>query len=191
MAEESLDQLITQLEQQGMFVLAKTVSILKRTLDELKASQRTIEGELKEVNSKLEAIEEELVEIKEKLLGLNSKIDSISLNIGGLAESTYSRFFLEFLREEGYRVISYLRNATLDSEDIDLIVEAEKEGRRIVFLVEVKVKPSYGDVGRLLALADLYESRHGVRPVPVLVGVWIGREVKAYAEKRRVLTLKF
>jgi len=42
-----------------------------------------------------------------------------------------------------------------------------------VYIVEVKVKPNHRDVGALLALADLYEARYGVRPQPVLAGVWI------------------
>ena len=42
----------------------------------------------------------------------------------------------------------------------------------------------------MLSKADLYEYRVEVRPRPVLAGVWIGREVEAYASSKGVMVLK-
>ncbi len=192
MSEDAyFDQLISRLAAQGLQDLAVALSALKKSLDDVRVSQRIIEGEIKEVKARLEVLEGELVDVKRRLSDVNSKLEGISLNIGGLAESSYSRFFLELLREKGYRIINYQRNVMLDSLDADLVVEAERDGKQVVFLVEVKVKPDHGDVGRLIALADLYEARRGVRPVPVLVGVWVGGEVEAYARRRGIMVVRF
>ncbi len=82
------------------------------------------------------------------------------------------------------------RNARINGYDIDLLVHAERDGEKVTYIVEVKVKPDIRDVGGLLALAELYEVRRGERPVPVLAGVWIGTEVEAYAAKKDVVVFR-
>ncbi len=45
----------------------------------------------------------------------------------------------------------------------------------------------------LLAKADLYIARTGTskKVIPVLVGVYVGREVEEYASKKNVLVYKY
>ena len=97
---------------------------------------------------------------------------------------------MEELAAQGYRIKERLRNYRIDEEDIDLLVVAEKDGAEEHFLVEVKVKPLHSDVGIVLSKADLYEARTGVRPRPVLAGVWVGKEAEAYARSRGVEVVK-
>ena len=65
-------------------------------------------------------------------------------------------------------------------------IEAEKDRKIIYFIVEVKVKLSFSDVGSLLAKADVFEARVGEKPIPILAGVWIGDRVRDFASRRGV-----
>lgn len=71
-----------------------------------------------------------------------------------------------------------------------MLIVAEKDGVEEHFVVEVKVEPTHSDVGALLAEVDLYASKVGVRPRPILAGVWVGGEVEGYARSKGVVVFR-
>ncbi|WP_052296953.1 nuclease-related domain-containing protein [Pyrolobus fumarii] len=83
----------------------------------------------------------------------------------------------------GDRLLSWERNARIDTEDIDLLIVTEKR----VYVVEVKVQPKHADVGALLAKAEIVARRNpGREVIPVLTGARIGREIVQYALSKGV-----
>jgi len=126
------------------------------------------------------------------LRGMNRSISSIEVELGALGESLYTRFAWEDIRLEvessGERLVSRVRNARVDGEDIDLLIVTDKS----LYVVEVKVKPKQHDVGALLAKAEVAAKHYpGKRVVPVLAGALIGREVEDYARGKGVLVYTY
>ena len=95
--------------------------------------------------------------------------------------------FLEELRRRGDKILRWKRKYIFDNEEVDLLVEAEHEGQRVVYILEVKVKPKWEDVGALLAKKELFETLHpGVPVKPVLAGTYVSGRLASYAEKKNV-----
>ena len=106
--------------------------------------------------------------------------------LGGLVEAVATRFFLEELRRRGDTILRWKRKY-IDSEEACLLVEAEHEGQRVAYILEVKVKPRWEDVGALLAKKELFETLHpGVPVKPVLAGTYVSGRLASYAEKKNV-----
>ena len=143
-----------------------------------------------EIRNNLNKIKNDINELKEKYVDIDRKVSRVESMLGGLTEATLSRFFIAELERLGYNIIQWRRNYRVDDDGIDLIVVAEKNGVEEHFVVEAKVKPRHSDVGGLLAKADLYEAKLGIKPRPVLAGTWIGREVEAYAKSRGVAVFR-
>ena len=185
-------------------VIAEAVEGVRREVGELKAQVEKLSSEVGGLKALYERLAGEVGDLRalyERLAGsveglerqysdLNRRVAGLEVTVGGLAEAVLSRVVLDELRAAGYRVKGATRNYRLDGEDIDLLVVAERDGVEEHFIVEVKVKPSHSDVGALLAKADLYALRAGVRPRPVLAGVWVGGEVEAYARSRGAVVFK-
>ena len=167
-----------------------SIEKLTRGFEGLRASIEKLQGELADLRKSYEELADGLKSVSEQLGEVNRRLSKIEVDVGGLAEAVIARFFLDDLRRQGYEVKEWERNYRLDDEDVDLLVVAERDGREEHFLVEVKVRPRHSDVGGLLAKAEFYEARRGVRPTPVLAGVWVGGEVEAYARKRGVMVVK-
>ena len=68
-----------------------------------------------------------------------------------------------------------------------LVVTSER-----VYVVEVKVKPGWEDVGILLAKADIVADRYpSLSVVPILAGALISRRVEEYAVSKGVKVYKY
>jgi len=122
-----------------------------------------------------------------KIDELNRSVSSLEVAVGALAESTYARYFYEDLMRElasrGEVVVRRARNARVDEEDVDLLVETQLR----VYVVEVKLRPKHEDVGRVLAKVDVVRRYYpGKEVVGVLAGAMIGREVESYAREKGV-----
>ncbi len=165
----------------------KRFEVIERKLLEHDKRFEAIERKLLEHDEKFRSIIEEVRKIWEEIRGLNRRVSRLEDTLGALSESVYAKFFLDSviyeLTARGERLERWERNARIDGEDIDLLIVAE----RTVYVVEVKVKPKHGDVGALLAKAEVV-ARHypGRRVVPVLTGARIGREVAEYAAGKGV-----
>ena len=175
--------------QDKISILLEMLGLLPRMIEESIASLRAGLEELGGRIRDLEEAVESVADISDRYVELNRKVEHVAMTVGSLAEAVLSRVVLDELRARGYTIRRYERNYPVDGEDVDLLVEAEKEGRVEYFLVEVKTRPSHSDVGSLLARADVFEASMGVRPRPVLAGVWIGGRVRSYAEGRGVLVI--
>ena len=121
----------------------------------------------------------------------NRRFSRIEETLGAMAESQYSRYVWDDLKEEikvrGEAVIRRVRNAKVDNVDVDLLVETDRR----VYIVEVKIRPRIEDVGALLAKADVVKAALGKETVPILTGTWIGDDVEKYARGKGVLIYSY
>lgn len=130
---------------------------------------------------------EEFVRIQEERWEETLKrFSRLELELGAVTESMYSRYFWEDLREElkysGESVLEKSRNAVINDVEVNMLVVTDRR----VYVVEVKVKPTIGDVGALIAKAEVISSKLGKPAVLVLAGALIGDDVKAYAKSKGV-----
>jgi len=119
-------------------------------------------------------------------------LGNVELGLGALSESFYSKYALEDIERDagsrGEKVVSWERRFVVNGREVDLVVETEKA----VYVVEVKVKPTTGDVRALLRTAKLIARLRPDKEIrPVLAGALIGLEIKRYAETRRVKVLSY
>ena len=164
--------------------------LVEKRIGEVKASLNQVSSELRDLRGLVEKLAGSVEDLERRYSELNRRLSGVEVMLGGFVEAMLSRVIVEELESLGYTVKDSKRNYRVDDEDIDLLVVAEKDGREEHFIVEVKVKPSHTDIGTLLAKTDLYELRTGVRPKPILAGVWIGIEVEAYAKTKGVVVFK-
>lgn len=88
----------------------------------------------------------------------------------------------EELKVSGESVLEKSRNVIIDGVEVDMLIVTDRR----VFVVKVKVKPDIGDVGALLAKAEVVSLKLGKPVVPVLAGALIGGDVRGYAEGKGV-----
>ncbi|MCE4611686.1 MAG: hypothetical protein F7B17_06940 [Desulfurococcales archaeon] len=164
--------------------------LVEKRIGEVKASLNQVSSELRDLRGLVEKLAGSVEDLERRYSELNRRLSGVEVMLGGFVEAMLSRVIVEELESLGYTVKISRRNHKVNDEDIDLLVVAERDGRKEHFIVEVKVKPSHTDIGTLLAKTDLYELRTGVRPKPILAGVWIGIEVEAYAKTKGVVAFK-
>ena len=161
--------------------IEEEVVYLKGGLDEARAK---IDQLMKDISD----IRDTLIKHDEKLAEIIRRQNNLEIKVGALSESYLSYRFIEELKNRE-KVIRVERNYIFNNEEIDALIECPDK----VYLIEVKEKPRISDVGSLLAKADLYIARTGTskKVIPVLVGVYVGREVEEYASKKNVLVYKY
>ncbi|MEB3772625.1 MAG: hypothetical protein GSR82_02970 [Desulfurococcales archaeon] len=169
--------------QEGVESLKKEVKIVKGKLEKY-------DGKLENLVSNYQNLADKAVDISEKMNEINKRLSRLEMYVGALTETFISEAFVENLLKEGYIIKNKLRNYSINEEEIDLVVIAEKEGKEKHFVVEIKVKPKHSDIGALLSKAEIYSSKAGVKAIPVIAGVWIGLEIKSYAESKNVIVWK-
>ena len=111
--------------------LIETLRIIERIdkkLNEINAKVDRIEGRLEDIESSLTSIEGTVSYMKKQMSEVQSKVDRIGNMLGALTEATLSRFILEDLESKGYVIQGHTRNYPLDDYDIDLLVDAVKNG---------------------------------------------------------------
>jgi len=182
----------------------KRLEAIEKKLEEHDRKFEAVERKLLEHDKRFEAIEAKLVEHDKKFEELRieirdlklvvdenrKRLSRLELAVGALTESFYAKLVLDQIaaiaRGEGDEVVRWERNARIDEEDIDLLIET----RRKVYVVEIKVKPKHRHVGALLAKTDIVR-RHfpGKEVVPVLSGSLIGKEIAEYARQHGVVVL--
>ena len=122
---------------------------------------------------------------------IERRLSNVETTVGAVAESQYSRYVWEDLKEEikarGEAVVRRVRNAKVDNVDVDLLVETDRR----VYVVEVKIRPRVEDVGALLAKAEVVKAALGKETVPILTGTWIGDDVEKYARGKGVLIYSY
>jgi len=160
--------------------------IIEEEIGTIKALIERLESMLRDVKVTAEENSGKLTELNLKYAEINRKLSHTELTVGALAEALLSKITLEELVSAGYNIMEKTRNHRVDNEDIDLLVAAEKKGVKEHFLVEVKVKPRYSDVGSLLAKRDLYEAKTGIKARPILAGIRVDGEIEAYAKSKNV-----
>ena len=176
----------------------KRFEMIERKLLEHDKRFEAIEKKLLEHDKRLEAIEKKLLEhdkrfeaIERELISLNKRVSRLEDELGALTEATTSWFVvndIKALMEEGERILSRIRNARVDDEDIDLLIETNMR----VYVVEIKVKPKVKDVGALLAKAEIVRKKYPNKEVKaVLAGLRVKREVQDYARGKNVIVMSY
>ncbi|ABP51583.1 hypothetical protein [Pyrobaculum arsenaticum] len=154
-------------------------------------NERRWEEERKRWEAWYEAWKEFLEDYKRRWEDANRRFSRIEETLGAVAESQYTRYVWEDLKEEikarGELVIRRVRNAKVDNVDVDLLVETDRR----VYVVEVKIRPRVEDVGALLAKAEVVRGALSKEVVPVLTGTWIGDDVEKYARGKGVLIYSY
>ncbi|AFA39682.1 paREP7 [Pyrobaculum oguniense TE7] len=121
----------------------------------------------------------------------NKRFSRLEETLGAMAESQYSRYIWEDLKEEvkarGESVIRRVRSAKVDNVDVDLLVETDKR----VYVVEVKIMPRIEDVWALLTKTEVVKAASGKEAVPILTGTRIGDDVEKYARGKGVLIYSY
>ena len=173
-----LETLETQ--QQLLQELRRDTARIAAQLPQISATLQEHQQQLASLHEDLEATHQELADIKKTLNTLN-------LTLGGLTEAVASRYYLEDLRRRGAEIIEAHRNYIFDNEEVDLYVRARHQGREQIYILEVKVKPKFEDIGALLAKKELLETIHpGTQVTPVLAGTYISQRLQRYAEAKNV-----
>jgi len=167
---------------------------LEERFAKLEERQQRLEEEFVKLSKRQQDLEEMMYRVFDKVIELSEGLERvrrrqelIAMEVGALTESTYCRFLWEDLKWEiessGDKVVSRRRNARIDGEDIDLLVETSRK----VYVVEVKVRPKASDVGKLVAKAEIVGRRYADKEVvPVLTGAMSGEDVESYAAKKGV-----
>jgi len=167
--------------------LGKVVEQHSRKLEELGKRIEELTKIIEQHSKRLEELTLALRDHGVRIDELSRRVSNLEVAVGALAESTYARYFYEDLLRElasrGEVVVRRVRNARVDEEDVDLLVETQLR----VYVVEVKLKPKHEDVGRVLAKADVVRGYYpGKEVIGVLAGSMIGREVESYAREKGV-----
>ena len=159
---------------------------LEERFAKLEERYLALEERVARVEERLAKAEELLVEVWRELGEVRRLAEASRRDVGALSEAVYSRFVWEDLRAElegrGERVVSRRRGVRIEGEEVDMLVETPVR----IYVVEVKVQPNHRDVDALLRKASAAERAFGRPATPVLAGVWIGGEVRSYAESRGV-----
>ncbi len=177
----------------------------QRTEESLKAlseAHKETEKSMKEFQRKVEefkkGIEEFKRETQESFAMLNRKWAELSERLGTLAEDILAPGIPYLLERLGYRVRSMWTNEKVKlpdgtSGEFDAVAVAEKGGKEMLFLCEVKSKLREKHFEQLKNQCRLYKE-HGIRQnlpiVPVLAALNIPEHLVNYASKRGVLLIK-
>ncbi len=191
--QQKLEEGLSKLEERQQR-LEERFAQLEERFAKLEERQQRLEEEFIKLNKRQQDLEEMMYRVLDKVIELSEGLERVrrrqelmAMELGALTESTYCRFLWEDLRWEiessGDRVVFRRRNARVNGEDIDMLIETS----RSVYVVEVKVRPKASDVGKLVAKAEIVgESYAGKEVVPVLVGAMIGEDVEEYALRKGV-----
>ncbi len=170
----------------GYRELLERFARLEERFAKLEERYLALEERVARVEERLAKAEELLVGVWRELGEVRRLAEASRRDVGALSEAVYSRFVWEDLRAElegrGERVVSRRRGVRIEGEEVDMLVETPVR----IYVVEVKVQPNHRDVDALLRKASAAERAFGRPATPVLAGVWIGGEVRSYAESRGV-----
>ena len=177
-----LDTIESRLEENS-----KRLELIEKRLEEHSRILQEHSKRLEEVTKTLNILVTKIGEHSEKINGLRREVSSLSLVVGALTESFYAKSVYEDIEREvlkrGEKVLERIRNARIDDVDIDLLVETD----RVVYIIEVKVRPEYEDVGRLIAKIDIAKKHYPEKNiVGILAGAMIGKEIEAYARGKEI-----
>ncbi len=164
-------------------------------LEELKEAQRRTEEAHRETEKSLKEFQKRTEEFLNKL---NRKLVELSDRLGTLAGDILAPGIPYLLERLGYRVRNMWTNEEVRRPDgvnceFDVVAVAEKDGREVLFLCEVKSKLREKHFEQLKRQCELYRE-HGVRRdlfiIPVLAALNIPEHLVNYANKRGVLLVK-
>ncbi len=157
-------------------------------LEEIKNLRKDFNTMYSEFNKRFEVIEMKLFGHDREFNEIIERLARIELQLSALTESFYSMALWDDLKEEissnGERILFKRREHRIGDSVTDLFIETDKR----VYVVEVKVKPRYEDVGILLAKVDLVKKHYPDKEViAILAGALIERGVEEYALEKGVL----
>ncbi len=169
--------------------LTRILSNISNRLNSLEFTIKKMEGNIDQLMKSHEDIADILSKLSEDIAELRQRSSRMELTMGAITESYLSWRFLEKLERENMEIKHIERNLIINNEEIDLVVDTTDK----VYIVEIKVKPRISDIGALLAKTELYTSktRTSKEVIPVIIGVYIGRDLENYARKKNVKIYKF
>ena len=147
---------------------------------------------LEEHTKRLEEHDRKFNEIIMEIRDLKRLTGMTRTDLGALTEAFFSWRVEESIRREaelsGRKIKEAVRNRRVNGKEVDLILVTEQE----VHVVEVKIRPSKGDIDDLLSKVEiLKETYKDFKLIPVLAGTWIPAEILNYASSKNVRVMKF
>jgi len=188
--QQKLEERFAQLEERQQRLEEEFKKLMER-FAQLEERFAQLEERFAKLEERVIKLEERQQRLEEEFLNLRKLVEYNRRDIAALAEVTYSRFVWDDLKEEfvvrGEKVLRRRRNARIDNVDIDMLVETDKA----VYVVEIKVQPNHHDVDELVSKAEVVRLKLIKHTVPILAGVWVGDEIREYAESRNVKVMEY
>ncbi len=164
---------------------------LEERFARLEARQQRLEERFARLEERYQRLEASQRRLEEEVASVRRIAEYTRRDVGALAEAMYSRMAWEDISDEisarGEKVVSRRRGVRVDGYDIDLIIESETS----VYVVEVKIQPNHHDVNELLEKSKAVERLTSKKAIPVLVGTWIGGELKEYCREKGVTVIEY
>ena len=195
--EEALRELSRAHEEteEALKELSKAHEETEKALRELSRAHEETEEALKRLSESQDRFQAEFERMSREM---NRRWAELSDRLGTLAEDILAPGIPYLLERLGYRVKSTWTNEKVrlfdgTSGEFDVVAVAEKDGREVLFLCEVKSKLREKHFEQLRNQCRLYRE-HGIRRdlpiIPVLAALNIPDHLINYANKRGVLLVK-
>ncbi len=171
--ETGLDKIERMLKDflKSMTEVRGSIVELRKSIAELREAQKKTDEQMRLTDERLEKLKMEAEKLRmETFEQMRLTDERIEKRIGKLTdaqglfwESLSEKGIIKFLEDEGYEIRKVLRDCksrtkTGKEAEFDIIVEAEKDGKKEVFIAEVKTTATPHYVDEFLAkLSDIIE----------------------------------
>jgi len=171
--ETGLDKIERMLKDflKSMTEVRGSIVELRKSIAELREAQKKTDKQMRLTDERLEKLKMEAEKLRmETFEQMRLTDERIEKRIGKLTdaqglfwESLSEKGIIKFLEDEGYEIRKVLRDCksrtkTGKEAEFDIIVEAEKDGKKEVFIAEVKTTATPHYVDEFLAkLSDIIE----------------------------------
>ncbi|MCQ4343237.1 MAG: hypothetical protein RXN77_07070 [Sulfolobaceae archaeon] len=146
---------------------------------ELLANDEKVKQELKD------EIQRVKTDLETKIKEVDRKVEATRSDLGLVAEEFYVKNFVDYLQNNGEKVISVYRHYETPLGEIDAVIETSAK----VYAVEIKLRAEVSDVDDLLNKTKALKEELGREVYPVLTGSRINKTVRGYAKGLGILVI--
>jgi hypothetical protein len=146
---------------------------------ELLANDEKVKQELKD------EIQRVKTDLETKIKEVDRKVEATRSDLGLVAEEFYVKNFVDYLQNNGEKVISVYRHYETPLGEIDAVIETFAK----VYAVEIKLRAEVSDVDDLLNKTKALKEELGREVYPVLTGSRINKTVRGYAKGLGILVI--
>ncbi len=184
--EKVKQELMTHVEKVKQELLANDERMKQELLahvdkvkQELLANDEKVKQELKD------EIQRVKTDLETKIKEVDRKVEATRSDLGLVAEEFYVKNFVDYLQNNGEKVISVYRHYETPLGEIDAVIETSAK----VYAVEIKLRAEVSDVDDLLNKTKALKEELGREVYPVLTGSRINKTVRGYAKGLGILVI--